>query len=97
MSSVVHGYPSTMQDDYQLTMGRLIRQAVRSFGDTEIVHRNSHGQWGRTTYQENFHRIERAAAAFDKLDVGLGDRVGVMDWNSLRHYELYWAIPAIGA
>ena len=97
MSSVVHGYPSTMQDDYQLTMGRLIRQAVRSFGDTEIVHRNSHGTWGRTTYQENFNRIERAAAAFDKLGVGLGDRVGVMDWNSLRHYELYWAIPAIGA
>ncbi|GAA4114959.1 long-chain-fatty-acid--CoA ligase [Enteractinococcus coprophilus] len=97
MANVVHGYPSTMQDDYQLTMGRLIRQAVRSFGDTEIVHRDSHGQWGRTTYQENFDRIERAAAAFDKLGVGLGDRVGVMDWNSLRHYELYWAIPAIGA
>ena len=97
MSSVVHGYPSTMQDDYQLTMGRLIRQAVRSFGDAEIVHRDSHGQWGRTTYQENFDRIERAAAAFDKLGVNLGDRVGVMDWNSLRHYELYWAIPAIGA
>lgn len=97
MSAVVHGYPSTMQDDYQLTMGHLIRQAVRSYPDTEIVHRNSAGQWGRTTYQENFDRIQRAAAAFDRLGVALGDRVGVMDWNSLRHYELYWAIPAIGA
>lgn len=97
MSAVVQGYPSTMQDDYQLTMGTLIRQAVRSFPDTEIVHRNSQGEWGRTTYQENFDRIERAAAALAKLGVRVGDRVGVMDWNSLRHYELYWAVPAIGA
>ncbi len=97
MSAVVHGYPSTMQDDYQLNMGTLIRQAVRSYPDTEIVHRNSKGEWGRTTYQENFDRIERGAAALAKLGVRVGDRVGVMDWNSLRHYELYWAIPAIGA
>ena len=97
MSAVVHGYPSTMQDDYQLNMGTLIRQAVRSYPDTEIVHRNSKGEWGRTTYQENFGRIERGAAALAKLGVRVGDRVGVMDWNSLRHYELYWAIPAIGA
>ncbi|GAA2027337.1 long-chain fatty acid--CoA ligase [Yaniella flava] len=97
MSAVVHGYPSTMQDDYQLTMGSLIRQSVRSFPDTEIVHRNSKGEWGRTTYKENFDRIERAAAALAKLGVRIGDRVGVMDWNSLRHYELYWAVPAIGA
>ena len=97
MSALVHGYPSTMQDDYQLSMGRLIRQAVQAYPDTEIVHRNSAGQWGRTTYRENFDRIERAAGAFAKLGVEVGDRVGVMDWNSLRHYELYWAIPAIGA
>src|SRR5699024_8460686 len=97
MSAVVQGYPSTMQDDYQLNMGSLIRQAVRSYPDTEIVHRNADGQWGRTTYKENFDRIERAAAALAKLGVRIGDRVGVMDWNSLRHYELYWAVPAIGA
>ena len=97
MSAVVHGYPSTMQDDYQLNMGSLIRQAARSYPDTEIVHRNSKGEWGRTTYQENFDRIERGAAALAKLGVRVGDRVGVMDWNSLRHYELYWAVPAIGA
>ena len=97
MAAVVHGYPSTMQDDYQLTMGGLIRQAVETYPDTEIVHRNSAGEWGRTTYRENFDRIERGAAAFAKLGVDVGDRVGVMDWNSLRHYELYWAIPAIGA
>lgn len=97
MAAVVHGYPSTMQDDYQLTMGGLIRQAVHNYPDTEIVHRNSAGEWGRTTYRENFDRIERGAAALAKLGVAVGDRVGVMDWNSLRHYELYWAVPAIGA
>src|SRR5699024_12370191 len=97
MSPVVHGYPSTMQDGYQLTMGTLIRQSVRSYPDTEIVQRNSKGEWGRTTYKENFDRIERGAAALAKLGVRVRDRVGVLDWNSLRHYELYWAVTAIGA
>ena len=89
-------YPSTMQDDYQLTMGTLIRQSVRSYPDTEIVHRNSRAN-GAAPPTKNFDRIERAAAGLAKLRVRVGDRVGVMDWNSLRHYELYWAVPAIGA
>src|SRR5690625_6571597 len=79
MSEIVHGYPSTMQDDYQLTMGRLIRQAVRAYPDTELVHRNSAGEWGRTTYAENLDRIERGAAAFDAMGVQVGDWVGVME------------------
>lgn len=86
-----------MQDDYQLNMGRLVRQAARSYPDVEIVHRNSQGVWERTTYRESFDRIERASAALKTLGVEIGDRVGVMDWNSIRHFELYWAIPAIGA
>src|SRR5215472_16804391 len=26
-----------------------------------------------------------------------GDRVGILDWNSHRHFELYWAIPGLAA
>ena len=29
--------------------------------------------------------------------MGPGDVVGVLDWNSHRHFELYWAIPGIAA
>ena len=31
------------------------------------------------------------------LGVGPADVVGVLDWNSRRHFELYWAIPDLGA
>jgi acyl-CoA synthetase (AMP-forming)/AMP-acid ligase II len=30
-------------------------------------------------------------------DLTSGDVVGVLDWNSRRHFELYWAIPGIAA
>ena len=32
-----------------------------------------------------------------KLGVEPGDRVGTFAWNNQRHFELYMAIPCIGA
>ncbi len=39
----------------------------------------------------------QAANALQRLGVKPGDRVGVMDWNTYRHFELYMAISGIGA
>ena len=93
----VTGYPSTSGDDVQLNTTTLIRHAARTHGDQEIVYRTPDGGWDRYTYAEAYERIRRAANAMTGLGVSPGDRVGVIDWNSRRHYELYWAIPGIGA
>lgn len=93
----VTGYPSTSGDDVQLNTTTLIRHAARTHGDQEIVYRTPAGGWDRYTYAEAYERIRRAANAMTGLGVSPGDRVGVIDWNSRRHYELYWAIPGIGA
>jgi len=49
------------------------------------------------TYTEFFARIDRAAAMLVDLGVRPGDRVGVMDWDSHRYLELFFAVPMIGA
>lgn len=94
---IVTGYPSTMGDDVQLNTTTLIRHAARTHPEREIVYRLPDGGWGRYTYAQAYERIIRGANALRGLGVQPADRVGVLDWNSRRHYELYWAIPGLGA
>jgi fatty-acyl-CoA synthase len=86
-----------MGDDYQLNTTTLIRHAARTHGDQEIVYRTGNGGWSRYTYRDCYARTCQAANALRSLGVGAGDRVGVLDWNSRRYFELYYAIPGLGA
>lgn len=94
---VIKGCPSTMGDDYQLNTTTLIRHAARTHADQQIVYRTLNGGWARYTYGDCYARTCRAANALRSLGVGPGDRVGVLDWNSRRYFELYYAIPGLGA
>ncbi|WP_269804414.1 AMP-binding protein [Pseudonocardia kujensis] len=90
------GRPSTTGDDHQLNTTTLIRHAARTFGDQSVVYRDR-GEWQSYAFAECYERVCRAAQALTRLGIGAGDTVGVLDWNSRRHFELYWAIPGIAA
>ncbi|MDJ0318820.1 long-chain-fatty-acid--CoA ligase [Arthrobacter antibioticus] len=94
---IVSGHPSTMGDDVQLNTTTLIRHAARTHGEREIVYRTAGGGWDRYNYAEAYDRIKRGANALRSLGVGPATRVGIIDWNSRRHFELYWAIPGLAA
>jgi fatty-acyl-CoA synthase len=94
---IVTGYPSTMGDEVQLNTTTLIRHAARTHGDQQIVFRTPDGGWDRYTYGECYQRVCRAANVLRGLGVEPGDRVGVLDWNNRRHFELYWAISGVAA
>jgi len=95
--TIVKGCPSTMGDDVQLNTTTMIRHAARTHGDQQIVYRTPDGGWDHYTYADCYQRVCRAANALRKLGVGPGDRVGILDWNNRRHFELYWAIPGLAA
>jgi fatty-acyl-CoA synthase len=96
-SEIVRGLPSTHGDHYQLNTTTLIRHAVRTYPEQEIVYRNPDGGWSRCTYADAYARIKKAANVLRGLGVEPGDVVGILDFNSRRHFELYWAIPGIAA
>ena len=49
------------------------------------------------TYAEFFERIQRLANTLRTLGVKSGDRVGVMEYDSHRYLEFFFAVPMIGA
>ncbi|MEV0984819.1 long-chain-fatty-acid--CoA ligase [Brevibacterium sp. NPDC049920] len=94
---MLRGIPSTMGDNYPLNISSLLTHAATVFPDTEIVHRSIDGAWHRTDYGHMRRRVAQLAHAFDELGIGAGTMAGVLDWNQLRHFELYFAVPSVGA
>ena len=91
------GHPATSGDDAPLTVTTLFRHVVRTHGDQEIVYRTADGGWDRYTFAEYGTRVSAIASALADIGVAPGDVVGVLDWNSKRHFELYGAVPLTGA
>lgn len=49
------------------------------------------------TYPEFHERVQRLGNALRGLGIGPGDRVGVLDWDSHRYLECFFAVPMLGA
>ena len=96
MTEPIMGFPATSQDNYQLNVINIIRQAAKSFGGQEIVS-NTPGGMFRYTYADAYGRIQRLGNALNSIGAEIGDRIGVLDWNTHRHFEMYYGIPGIGA
>ncbi|MDD2540932.1 MAG: AMP-binding protein, partial [Desulfuromonadaceae bacterium] len=79
--------------NYQLLIKNLLFCPVVNAPDQEIVYRSSF----RYTYRELRQRVQRLANALTSLGVKPGDTVAVMDWDSHRYLECFFAVPMIGA
>ena len=86
-----------MGDGYPLNVTSLLKRAARVFPSTEILYRRLDGSWQRTDYAGTMGRVSQLAHALDELGIGPGTMVGVLDWNHLRHLELYFGVPGVGA
>lgn len=79
--------------DYQLLIKNLLLCPVADNPEQEIIYRGSF----RYTYRELRLRVRRLANALTALGVKAGDTVAVMDWDSHRYLECFFAVPMIGA
>jgi len=78
---------------YPLLIKNLLPAAVVHSPNQEIVYRDSF----RYTYADFNKRVSKLANALTALGVGPGDTVAVMDVDSHRYLECYFAIPMMGA
>jgi fatty-acyl-CoA synthase len=75
----------------------ILRFAATAHPKREIVSRLVEEPLWRSDYAGEMARVERAAKALRKLGVKAGDRVASLGWNTHRHFELFYAVPGLGA
>ena len=90
-ASIIQHTPSAY--DYPLLIKHLLHTPLATAPDQEIVYRDR----SRYTYRMLRERIGRLASGLAGLGVKPGDTVAVMDWDSHRYLECYFAIPMMGA
>jgi len=78
----------------QALLIRDLLSRVRTWAPQQKIHYRDQRE---LTYSEFLERVEKLARALSDLGVRPGDRIGVMDWDSHRYLELFFAIPMIGA
>jgi len=78
---------------YPLLIKQLLHSAKATAGDQEIVYRDRY----RGNYRQFFERIGRLANMLSGLGIGPGNTVAVMDWDSHRYLESFFAVPMMGA
>jgi len=76
-----------------LLIGSLLRTPLAVSPAQEIVYRDQ----TRYDYRTLRQRIGRLAASLARLGVTEGTTVAVMDWDSHRYLEAYFAVPMMGA
>src|SRR5712672_28050 len=78
---------------YPLLIKQLWHTPLAQAPEQVIVYRGMK----RFTYRQLRERIGRLASGLASLGVGAGDTVGVLDWDSNRFLEAYFAVPMMGA
>jgi fatty-acyl-CoA synthase len=84
-SPAAHSYP--------LLIKQLLLSSLAQMPEQEIVYRGDK----RFSYRTLNERVGRLAAGLSGLGVAHGDTVAVMDWDSHRYLECYFAVPMMGA
>jgi fatty-acyl-CoA synthase len=90
-ASLIERTPSAY--DYPLLIKHLLHRPLATAPEQEIVYRDI----SRYTYRTLRQRISRLASGLAGLGVRPGDTVAVMDWDSHRYLECYFAVPMMGA
>ena len=76
-----------------LLIKNLLNSALIRAPEQEIVYRSQ----ARFSYRDFRDRVGRLASGLTKLGVQSGDTVGVMDLDSHRYLECFFAVPMMGA
>jgi fatty-acyl-CoA synthase len=79
--------------DYQLLIKQLLKMPIAQASRKQIVYRGDQ----RFSYPQFVERVNRLGGALAALGATNGTRVAVMDWDSHRYLESYFAIPMLGA
>ncbi len=79
--------------EYPLLIKQLFAAPLATNPDQEIIYRDQLS----LTYKTWQERVHRLANALTSIGVAQGSTVAMMDWDSHRYLEAYYAVPMLGA
>jgi fatty-acyl-CoA synthase len=85
-----------LMQDYPLTLHHMLHRMREVHPDAQAITLRA-DRTQRASFGEVCERVDALARVLRRLGVQDGDRVGTFAWNNQRHFELYMAVPCLGA
>jgi fatty-acyl-CoA synthase len=85
--------PAPEAYQFPLTIRHLLDSALMTAADQKIIYRDQ----GSYTYREFAGRVGRLASLLEEVGAERGMTIAMMDWDSHRYLEVYFAVPMMGA
>ncbi|WP_287949967.1 AMP-binding protein [Acidiplasma sp.] len=82
--------------NFQLNINHIFNRMETYFGKSVVYYREN-SEIKKITFRELSERIRKTANYLIKTGIGQDDTVATLSWNTIRHLELYFAVPLIGA
>jgi len=93
----IRGFITNRSRNYQLNIINLMKHAVRIYARQEILSRTQDGSFFKYTYKDAYERMQKLANSLESLGVKIGDKIGVLAWNTHQNFEIYYGLPGMGA
>lgn len=82
--------------DYQLTVDKFLDHAAQWFPGKDVAEASAGRVVRRAAYADLRERSNRLSGALLSLGLNPGECVGTLAWNTLDHFELYYAAMGVG-
>lgn len=82
---------------FALTLDKFLDHAAKWCGASQVVTARPDGASDTIGYAELAARSRRVSAVLAGLDIGVGDRVATLAWNTQAHMEAWYGIMGMGA
>jgi acyl-CoA synthetase (AMP-forming)/AMP-acid ligase II len=84
-----------LMQDWPLLCHHILEHAPATIhSNQEVVTQSVEGPIVRSTYKHIHERALKVSQALDIAGIRLGDRVAPIGWNTARHLECWYGIPA---
>jgi fatty-acyl-CoA synthase len=85
-----------LMQDYPLTLHHMLHRMRDVHPQAQVCTLTAQGTRS-ASFGDVCERVDRLARVLQSLGVKDADKVGTFAWNNQRHFELYMAVPCIGA
>src|SRR5690349_6395199 len=82
--------------DYRLTVDKFLDHAAKWFGESRDVEASAGRRVTLANYGSLRERCNRLSGALTALGAAPGDRIATLAWNTLPHFEIYYATMSAG-
>ena len=88
---------TVVMQDFPLTVGKILDHAAKYHPNRKIVSRSVEGPITHTNWSNIQRQAKKLSQVLLSMGIQTGDTVGVMAWNTARHFEVWYGVPGAGA